>query len=303
MRSLLVACCLLLVACGPPPSGSDGRIGVAVSVPPQGWLVERIGGDLVDVRVLVPPGASPHSHRPSDRDLAELRRCRVYFRTGVPAERGGWLERLTASGGPQVVDLRRGLVAIDDDHAHHDHHDHHHHEHDHGVDPHIWLDPAMLRVQAAGIHAVLATLDPDHATDLSQRHAALERDLATLEAELDQRLAPHRGRAFAVYHPAWTRFAAAHGLRQLSVETAGGEPGDAELTALQQELRTAAITTLFVQPQIHGRSAERVAQALGLELRTLDPLAPDPVANLRHVTDELLRSWGQGPATGAPSTE
>lgn len=291
MRTLLLVMALLLAACGGDPAPEDGRLRVAVSVPPQGWLVERIGGDAVAVQVLVPPGASPHSHQLSDRDLAELMRCRVYFRTGVPFERGAWFDAVDGDRGPRVIDLRHGLIEIDDGEHEHDHdHDHHH---DHGVDPHIWLDPRMLMAQAAGIRDVLAAVEPTAADGFRSRAATVIAELEGLDAELGAQLAPFRDRAFAVYHPAWTRFAAAYDLRQLAIERANGSPSDAELTTLQRSLREEGITTLFVQPQIHGAAAASLAEILGLRVRSLDPLAADPVTNLRTVVAELVASWAK----------
>ncbi|MGB0715301.1 MAG: metal ABC transporter solute-binding protein, Zn/Mn family, partial [Phycisphaerae bacterium] len=128
---------------------------VAVTIPPQAWLVKQVGGENVDVTCLVGPQDDPHSYQPTDAMVAELAKCQTYFRIGVPAEEGRWYHALTAMSDMSFVDLRDGIEmrtmahACSHDHGHHGHgHGHHHH---HSADPHTWLSPANLQLQARKI--------------------------------------------------------------------------------------------------------------------------------------------------------
>jgi zinc transport system substrate-binding protein len=90
-----------------------------------------------------------------------------------------------------------------------------------------------------------------------------------------------------VFHPSWGYFADDYGLRQVAIEIEGKEPSDIEVTDIQEATREHEISVIYVQPQIAGKSARAIAGVLGARLETLDPLAPDIVANLRRTTEIL----------------
>ena len=96
-----------------------------------------------------------------------------------------------------------------------------------------------------------------------------------------------RNRAFFVFHPAWGYFADDFDLRQVPIEIAGREPSESELTAVAREARKLGARTIFVQPQVQSESAAVVAAALGAQVESIDPLARDVEANLRHVATRL----------------
>ncbi|MFW5845753.1 MAG: metal ABC transporter solute-binding protein, Zn/Mn family [Planctomycetota bacterium] len=307
---LILPLLLLLNACGPTTKGPPT---VAVSVAPQAWLVERLAGDAVRVLTAVPPGASPHSSQPSDAEIAALKQADLYIRTGVPMENGPWFAAITRH--MPVADARQGLELLPmtahahhdehgadahehhehdhHDHGHHDHHDHGHHEADPlaGTDPHCWLSPELLREQARTVAEALISTYPAMSEDIKLRLETVQNDLTALDSDLAALLEPYAGRRFYVYHPAWGYFAHRYQLQQVPVEVAGQEPSDSELADLRQRAEADAISTLFVQSQIHGRSAERIAEAVGAELVSIDPLATPVPANLRQVAAALIDSW------------
>jgi zinc transport system substrate-binding protein len=308
-RMLLLGALAFLTACG---NGSDDdRVAVAVSVLPQANLVERIAGDRVRVVVLVEPGQSPATYQPTDRQVSEVAGAEVYFRIGVPFENGRWLEALTRGGArTRVVDLREGLTLREmERHAHHgeehghdehggeeeghedDGHDEHGHEAHEGSDPHVWLEPSRLRVMAATIARALEEIDPEGAATYRERLAELDAELVALEAEIREALEPYRGRRVYVFHPAWGYFCDAFGLKQVAVEIEGKEPSESEITELLRSAREDGIRAIYVQPQIAGTAVQAVARALDVEVRTLDPLAPDVLANLRSVARSLADGW------------
>jgi len=267
---------------------APSRPTVAVSVEPLRFLVEKLTAGTVRVVVAVPAGASPATHVPTDAETARLRGALAYFAVGVPMERGPWFASIAKSDA--YVDLREGL-ALRSIGAAHDHGDGTHEAHD--ADPHVWLSPRRLVTMAGTIAAALGRRFPSSASVIDRRLVALQLELAELDAELSKRLEPFRGRAFLVFHPSWGYLADDHGLEQLAIETHGQEPSDAELVELRRVVESRGLRVLFVQPQIHGRSAERLAASLGLRAETLDPLEPDVPANLRRVAETLVRSWSE----------
>jgi zinc transport system substrate-binding protein len=292
---------------GPP----DGRLLVAVSIIPQAWLVRAVGGPRVDVVTLVTPGESHHTYQPTDAQVSRVMASAVFFRIGTSFENAPWFHALEAAGKPRVVDLRDGVSLLDMA-AHHDDDEEGPPDPPRkgtvpfsltrklgqspadrfaGKDPHIWLSPRRLKIQAATIAQTLAEQDPAHRGEYERNLAAVQQRLDELERTLAARLAPLKGKAFFVFHPAWGYFADDYGLRQISVEVEGKEPSDQELTQLQRQARQSGVKVVFVQPQFGGRSARAVADAAGARLETADPLPADLPAGLLQLADALVASY------------
>ncbi len=239
------------------------------------WLVEQIGGNQVEVAVLVAPGESPTTYMPSDAQVTHLMRSRIYFRIGVPFENGLWFDAVSKMGRFEMVDLRSGIEWQ-------------------GDDPHIWLNPRLLSIQAGTVAEALKQADPNSHALYAENLSRLNSRLKILDEEIRQSLAPFEGKSFFVFHPSWGYFAGEYGLQQIAIESGGREPSDQELTDLQGKARQARITTVFVQPQIQGRSAQAFAKAIGARIETLDPLAADVARNLTTITAQLIRSFRKG---------
>jgi zinc transport system substrate-binding protein len=299
---LLLACGAWLVAPQPvrgnPP---DAPLRVFVSIPPQKYFVEQVGGSRVHVSVLLEPGQSPATYEITPRQLVALGAARVYFRIGVPFEKsvvakiGGTLEKL------RIVDMRRGITlrALTADEQHEHEHDHGHeagHEHaadadTHGepgdLDPHVWMNPRLVKLQARTICDEFIRLDPDYQAAFEQRRAAFEAELDRIDAVVAAKLAPFRGREFFVYHPAYGYFADAYGLRQTAVQSGGKSPTAKQLATLIRRAKEAGVRLIFVQPQFDRSSAETIAEAIGGVVVPMDPLAEDYLANLLEMADRI----------------
>jgi zinc transport system substrate-binding protein len=270
---------------------SNASVKAVVSILPQAWLVEQVGGEHVEVMVLARPGESPATYQPTDAQVSDALRADVYFRIGVPFERGGWSNALGATPDLRVVDLRRGVPLREIEAHTHDHDDH---DHDHGHshdDPHIWLAPGLLKIQAMTVAETLAEIDPDHRATYHTKLDEILSRLDAADAAIRNRLAAHDGKAFFVFHPAWGYFADAYGLEQIAIEIGGKQPSDHELTRLQQLARDHQARVIFIQPQIAGVGVEAVAATTGATVETIDPLSPDVIDNLERVAERLARSF------------
>ena len=284
-RLLVALACLAVLAAAP----ATAAVHVAVSLLPQAFLVDRIGGEEVETVVLVGPGDNEATYAPSPGKLAALEEARVWFTVGVPFEKA-WLPRIAADRPDlEIVDLARGLPRRSIEGG--DHHGHRSGE----PDPHTWTDPRLAARMALAVGDTLARLDPANDAAYRDRARALEADLLGLHEELAARLAPAAGGVFIVFHPSWGYFADAYGLVQLPIETGGHEPGPRTLATLIERGRAAGARAVFVQPQFSGRSANAVAEALGARVIRADPLARDYIGNLRMLGDTVARALAPEP--------
>lgn len=273
------------------------KLTVFVSVVPQQYIVEKIGGTLVNTKVLVQPGANPATYEPKPRQMAELARAELYFAVGVPFE-AVWLPRIE-SANPIIrvvhmeAEIKRIPMAAHHHHGeeeeHGDHHDHpgeHAEDHDHHgiLDPHVWTAPPLVRIMAEKTLHALQKADPVHADIYAANHARFDQEIETLHADLEQIFSNvPDGARFMVYHPAWGYFANTYHLTQVPVEMEGKAPGPKELKELIRYARESDIHVIFVQPQFSRKSAELIARSIDGKVLAADPLAKDWASNLRQV--------------------
>jgi zinc transport system substrate-binding protein len=264
---------------------ADAKLHVAVSIMPEAYFVERIGGERVSVQVLVGPGQSPHTYEVTPRQLEELSRAKLYFRIGIEFEERlvPRLERMFPE--LKVVDLRTGvpLRRMSADEAG----DEDEHQHAGRPDPHIWLSPVLVKIQAQTICDALVEIDPAHADQYRANLAAFAKDLDRVHARIAAALAPLKGRTIFVFHPAFGYFADTYGLQQVPVESEGKEPTAKQLAALIARAKAQGVKVIFVQPQFPAKAAEAVAQAIGGAVVPIDDLARDYLKNLEEMADKI----------------
>jgi zinc transport system substrate-binding protein len=296
LLGILLAAQVALIGCdrtATPDASEAKKLRIVVSIPPQAYLVERIGGDRVEVATLVGPGESPHTYQPTDAQVSNAMRSDIFFRIRTPFERGRWAQTFMSSPSVQTVDLSDGLQLRTIEAHHHDGVPcHHAHDTDGetALDPHVWLSPGRLMEMSRTIRDTLSERDPTGASDYLFRCAELISELEAVDAYVKERLAAHEGRAFFVFHPAWGYFADDYGLHQIAIEVGGKQPTDAELTEFIRIAREENVSVVFVQPQITGDSAEAVAEAIGGRTAMLDPIAFDVLSNIKHAADAIAEA-------------
>ncbi len=307
LLSTLLSILALLLFCLAPVSPALAAVECFVSIPPQAQLLERVGGELIKVRVMLPPGASPHTFEPTPKQVSALAQARVYFSVGLPFERRLLRKAQQANPGLKVVDASQGIALralsaeeMEAEEAEHGHGHGHGHGHSHKADkagqhqgqpdPHFWLSPRLALVMAANQARSLSSLDAANAQRYETNLAALRADLENLDARLASLLAPLRGKEFLVYHPAFGYLGDAYGLKQVPVEVEGKEPGPKSMARVIDLARARGIKVVFVQPQFPSSGAAQVAQAIGGAVVAIDPLARDYIANLERMGQEIEKA-------------
>lgn len=272
-------------------------LSVLVSLLPQKYFAERIGGEHVQVAVLVRPGRSPENYEPGFQQMREFSHAKIFWRMGLPFEEILQQRILNHSSQVAVIDAREGVklrgmenlsivLALDE---HTQEADGHHHE-DEGADPHIWLSPGNVKTMSARFKETLVHLDPEHAPAYESNYQSFAAELDALDREIKTLLAVIEQRRFMVFHPAWAYFAAAYGLRQIPIEIEGKSPGPKTLAAVIQLARQEQIKVIFVQRQFSQRDAETVAQAIDGVVVAVDPLAENYSQNLLHVVQAFAEA-------------
>ncbi len=255
------------------PDTHAQKIKTFVSILPQACFVERIGGPYVEVGVLVGPGQSPATYEPTPKQMAKLARSRLYFRIGTPFEKAFIPKISDTYKNLKVIDTRKGIKLryfkrSRDSQA---------------PDPHIWLDPKLVKIQAENICNALVYSDPAHTAEYKGNLQVFQADLDRVDAKIATTLAPLKGSKFYVFHPAFGYFGDSFGLTQVAVEIEGKSPSAKQLVDLIKRAKKDNVKVIFVQPQFAEKNARVVAEAIGGAVVPMNPLARNYLKNLEHM--------------------
>lgn len=254
---------------------------VAVSIPPQKFLVEEIGGGAWSCLVVIEKGQDPHLFEPTPRQLVALRQCEVYFKIGLPFETILVDKLLKTNPGVRVAGVTNAVG-----HAH-ESEGHEEGVGSHAEDPHIWLAPDQMVELSATMAEEFSRLDPDHAEQYAARQAKFVEKTQALRQELTQRLTQAGVKIVLVYHPAWGHFAEAFGLEQVAVEAHGRTPGARHLEAVSDAVRKHGVKVMLVQSETERRRITAFATKLGLRTVVVYPLADNIFETMRATVEAL----------------
>lgn len=298
LKPSLLAIIPFLFCIAPGLRAEEQLLPVFVTIAPQRAFVKEIGKDLVDVQILVEPGADPHTYEPKPRQMVALSKARLYFAIGIGFE-AAKLDRITAMNPKiKVVHTDHGIQKLSM--AHHHEGDHAHEGTGHTdagqadkkrLDPHIWLSPPLVMFQARSILTALQAADPGHRREYEKNYRAFMVSLIDLDARLRKTFEGCKGAAFMVFHPSWGTFAHAYGLKQVPIEVEGKSPKPAQLKELIEYAQARRIKAVFVQPQFSSKSARQVAEAIGGQTIAVDPLEEAWAANLIRVAEEFKHAF------------
>ena len=259
-----------------PVKGWTEPIPIFVSITPQKYFVERIGGNDVKVEVMVKPGESPATFNPNPKKMSRLANSKLYFSIGVPFERI-WISRLKAiQPDLKFISLNQNLgLKIKSGYS------------QNKKDPHIWLSPLLVKNMVTEIEVALSKEKPEREKIFKINHTALAQELDMLDQEIRDILANGKTRSFMVFHPAWSYFAEAYGLEQISIEHNGKEPGPRSLQEIINRGKKSNIKTIFVQKQFGLSVAKNIAKMIGATIQEMDPLAENYFENMRQTAKAI----------------
>ncbi len=248
------------------------KVKVIAAIAPLADFVRQVGGDRVDVKLLLPPGASPHVFEPTPKAVKNVSDAKVFVKIGAGLE--FWAEKIIRSSGNKkliIVDSSSGIRLIKDHDKHHDKHVPHGPS---GGDPHIWLNPVIAISIVAKIEKALSEADPQGAALYGKNASAYKEKLLLLDGDIAGRVKNFRIKEYVTFHPAWNYFSQRYGLRVSGVieESPGKEPGPKHIAKIINDIKLTGSNVVFVEPQFNPKIGEVIAKEAGAKVLYLDPI-------------------------------
>ncbi len=274
---------LLLSSCSHPVE-DRARPTVTVSIMPEKYFVKKIAGDLLEVNVMIPSGASPVTYDPSPMQMEDLEHSDLYLKIGRLAFENVWIPKFAMlNPGLKIYDLSKGVSLIKTDGQ-----DTSRNDHRHDTDPHIWMSPGNVRVIAGNIERILIRTYPGDSAVFRKNHRAFIREINRIDSMYRSHADQLHGKSFLIYHPALTYLAREYGMDQVVLEYEGKEPPPAHIRKVIDIARDRDIRDIFVQEQFNPDNARALASEIGGRIIVFDPLAEDWDFEMKFILGKLV---------------
>ena len=267
------------------------KLDIAVSILPEKTFVEAIGGDKVNITLMVLPGNSPHTYEPKPSQMKDIAKAKLYFAVDVEFEHT-WLQKFQAlNTNMKVIDLDEGITKQSMGEHHHEgeHQNHHEDNHDHkGLDPHIWTSPANVKIMAKNILETLIKEDSKNKDFYTMNYKKFIAHIDTTDTKIKSLLdSTPKNKKFIVFHPAWGYFASQYNLTQIAIEVNGKNPKPKQIAHLIEEAKEEKVSAIFTAPEFNESSAKQIALELGVPVIKVSPLNPKWSQNLINLAKAI----------------
>jgi ABC-type Zn uptake system ZnuABC Zn-binding protein ZnuA len=260
-----------LPACqsAPEPANNTGKLKVIATTTIVGDVVSRVGGDLIDLSVLLPVGADPHSFSPAPQDIARVADADLVFANGVGLE--AFLDNLIEGAGAQerVISVSEGIALMESGIDHGEEESSAHSDEHGSYDPHTWTSPRNVMVWVQNIEAELSQLDPDNAQTYQNNAAGYSAELTDLDTWIHEQTdsIPPEDKKIVTDHALFGYYAAAYGFQQIGALIPGystlSEPSAQDLARIEDAIRQYEVKAIFVGKNVNPMLATRVAEDTG----------------------------------------
>jgi len=239
----------------------NAKINIVVSILPQQTFLKAIGGDKINIALMVKPGSSPHTYEPKPSQMKDISNADIYFTIGVEFEKV-WIKRFTTQNqSMQVVDLSNNIIKT--------------------KDPHIWVSPKKVKKIAYNIYTTLVKYDNTNKDYYTNNYNAFLEQINTTDETIKSILkdVPSQTK-FMVFHPSWGYFAQDYNLVQLAIEIDGKSPKPRQIGMLIKEARDNNVKAIFTSPEFSTKVATQIARELNINVIKVSPLNPKWSKNL-----------------------
>lgn len=251
---------------------------IFVSILPQKGITEAIGGQFVDVNVMVPPSGDPHEYQPTPIQIFKLGKADAYLKIGIPFEKiildkinPAELRFFDTAFGIKMDTIEEDNVTV--------------------PDIHVWLSPSLVKIIAKNTYQALAELVPAKKVYFEENYNTYIRKVDKMDFELKKILAPYKGKTFIVFHPSFGYFTKVYGLKQKFIKFENSDPTPKKMIKLMNLARTEKIKIIFIEPQLSQEAANVLAKQIKGEVVVINPLAEDVLATLKDIGAKLEASF------------
>ena len=235
---------------------------VSVTILPQKFVVNAIAPEE-DVNVMVTPGNSPATYSPTFKELKKIKDSQIYFSVGVPFDKK-YMAKIKELNPAIKIDYFGKYLKTT-------------------VNPHIWLSPAFLMLEAKVVLDDLIALHPEKREIYLKNYKNYIQKLAEFES---RGLKEIKQKAFITFHPSFYYFSQDFNIKEIALEKEGKSPSFSYLSKVIKLAKENYIKTVIISPEFPTKYAKIVASRIGAKVVVVSPL-DNPISVINKLIEAL----------------
>ena len=238
-------------------------LNISVTILPQKGVITNIAPNA-NINVMVPPGNSPATYSPDFKQLKAIKNSDIYFTIGVPFDKKYLHKIKEINPNIKIVYFGKYLKT--------------------GNNPHIWLSPAYLELEAKAVLDTLIKIDPKNKLTYVKNYKKYIEKLANLEVKGFKEISQ---KAFITFHPSFYYFAKDFHIKQFALEKEGKSPSFQYLAKIIQLAKKENIKTVIISPEFPKKYAKIVANKINAKIKIISPLNAYPENTINQLIKAL----------------
>jgi len=254
---------------------NDGKIGVGVSIGPEVEFVKAVGGDKVDVTLMMPPSADPHSYEPLPNQLSQVSNAKMYAEIGTSLEfETNYMDNIKAANPNMlIVNTSKGINLIPNSAE----------GEANTVDPHVWVDPKNAEIMVNNIYDGLVEVDPGDKEYFTKNRDNYIQQIKELDSNTTKLLKSKNGSYILIYHPSFGYYAKDYNMTQIGAMINDEEPSPQRIAMMIDIAKKYNIKTLYSEPQYNLNFMESIASQAGARVVTVNDLDENYLENMAKI--------------------
>ena len=250
---------------------SQEKINISTTILPYAGIIENIGKEKLNVIVLVPPGAEPHTYEPKPLQLKEISKALIYFKVGSNIEfENLYLSKISKlNKNMKIYNTSKGITLLKED-------------------PHIWISLKNLKIISKNILEGLCEVDKNNEKFYKENFEKYVKSLEQLDEEITNELKDKKGKKFIVFHPAFGYFARDYALIQIPIQLGHAEPGPKDIKRLIKIAKENKIKIVITEPQFSPKTATIIAKEINGKVVSIDPLSKDIIETIKKLKEVIV---------------
>lgn len=215
-------------------------------------MAENIGGNLIEVKYIVPRGQDPHLYKPTPSDVMMVQKADLLIVNGLTFE--GWISKLIANSGTKAKTktITEGIKPIQSS------------KYENSFDPHAWMDVSLVKVYIDNIKEALVELLPEYQEVFEQNHMAYSLKLEELDAYIMKKMAgiPERQRVLITSHDAFAYYGRRYGLQLEAIVgiSTEAEVQSSDIIRVHKVIKERKVPAIFMESTINPKILQQIAK-------------------------------------------
>ncbi|MFY9639151.1 MAG: zinc ABC transporter substrate-binding protein [Methanobacterium sp.] len=262
--------------------GNNDKIGVVVSLGPQVEFVKAVGGDKVDVTLMVPSNADPHTYEPLANQLSRVSNAKMYAELGTPIEfEVNYMDKIRAINPDMLVlNTSKGIKLIPNSAE----------NESTTMDPHDYVDPKNAKIMVNNIYQGLVQIDPADKDYYQKNRDSYLHQLDDLDKNTTKLLQGKQGTYILIYHPAFGYYAKDYNLTQVGAMINDEEPSPQRIAMMVNIAKQNNITVIYTEPQYDPKFIQSIASQIGAQVLNVNDLDEHYIKNMKDIATEFSKA-------------